>query len=96
MSKYEQEDLETLSVEELCAKYGSSKDAVKKAMYRNGYRKHKAIKIISPYKEPVFVADKQKCAEELRLSRRTIDRALKGERVPILDELNIKLEIVED
>ena len=96
MSKYEQEDLENLSVEELCAKYGSSKGAIKKAMYRNGYRKHKAIKIISPYKEPVIVADKQKCAEELRLSRRTIDRALKGECVPTLNELNIKIEYVEE
>lgn len=95
MNKYEQEDLENLSVEELCAKYGSSVEAVKKAMYRNGYRKHRAIKIISPYKEPVFVADKQKCAEELRLSRRTIDRALKGERVPILEELNIRIEYAE-
>jgi len=96
MSKYEQEDLETMSVEELCKKYGSSEQAIKKAMYRNGYRKYKAVRIISPYKEPVIVADKQKCAEELRLSKRTIDRALKGERVPILEELNIRLEIVED
>jgi len=96
MNKYEQEDLEIMSVEELCKKYGSSEQAIKKAMYRNGYRKHKAVKIISPYKEPVIVADKQKCAEELRLSRRTIDRALKGEHVPTLDELGIKIEYAED
>ena len=96
MNKYEQEDLENLSVEELCKKYGSSESAIKKAMYRNGYRKHKAIKIISPYKEAIYVADKQKCAEELRVSRRTIDRSLKGEKVKILEELNIKIMYVED
>ena len=96
MNKYEQEDLENLSVEELCKKYGSTEQAIKKAMYRNGYRKHRAIKIVSPYKEPVIVADKQKCAEQLRLSRRSVDRALKGERVAILDDLNIKLEYAEE
>ena len=95
-SKYEIEDLENLSVKELCEKYGSSEKTVKMALYRFGVRKHRAVRILSPYKTPVVVADKQKCAEELRLSRRTVDKALKGERVPILEELNIKLEYVEE
>lgn len=95
-SKYEYEDLDTMSVEELCAKYNANEKTIKMALYRFGKRKHRAIRIISPYKKPMIVADKQKCAEELRLSRRTIDKALKGERVPILDELNIKLEYAEE
>lgn len=95
-SKYEYEDLENLSVDELCKKYGSSKQAVVKAKYRLGIRKRKAIKIMSPYKEPVIVADKHKCAEELRVSVSTIERALKGLGVPTLDDLNIKIEYVEE
>jgi len=95
-SKYKLEDLERMSVEELCKKYGATESAVKKAKYRWGYRSHKAVRILSPYHEPVILADKQKCAEELRLSKRTIDRALKGEKVKILEELNIKIEYVEE
>ena len=95
-SKYEYEDLANLSVEELCEKYNVSEKTIKMALYRNGFRKHRAIKIISPYHEPVIVADKQKCAEELRLSQKTIDKALKGKRVPILEELNIKVEYAEE
>ena len=95
-SKYEIEDLETLSVKELCEKYSSSEEAVKKALYRFGIRKHRAIKITSPYKKPMIVADKQKCADELKVSRFTVEQALKGKRVPTLDELNIHIEYAEE
>jgi len=94
-TKYDLLDLETMSVDELCEKYGVSKATIKKALYRNGFRKHKKIKITSPYSEETYVADIQKCADELKVSRETVYRALRGEKVPTLDDLNIKVEYVE-
>lgn len=100
-SKYEERDLLAVisgdkSLQDVADLYGTTKQAVKKALYRYGYRVRRSIKIISPYKETIYVADKQKCAEELRVSARTISKALKGERVAILDDLNIRVEYAED
>ncbi len=95
-SKYDYDDLEKLSVRELCNKYGSSVQAIKKALYRNGIRKFKTIKITSPFKEPIYVADKQKCADELNISRQSVINALNGKNVKILDELGIKIEYAEE
>lgn len=96
-SRYSEQDLikiirKEAEIVDVARKYGSSVSAIKKALYRFGYRSHKAIKIVSPYKEPIYVADIQKCADELKVSRSTIERALRGDKVPTLDELNIKIE----
>jgi hypothetical protein len=100
-SKYKENDLikvikKQATVMEMAHKYGSSYQAIKKALYRYGYRCHKRIKISSPYKKDVYVDDIQKCADELKVGRTTIIRALKGESVPMFDELNIKVEYVEE
>ena len=98
--RYAQEDLEAvvrgeLTIEHLAYRYNTSPQAIKKALYRIGYRKHKQIKIISPYKT-IYVADMQKCAEELNMSVSSVKRALKGKPVPTLDDLGIRLEVVDD
>lgn len=98
--KYTQEDLEAvikgeLTIEHLAYRYNTSPQAIKKALYRIGYRKHKQIKIISPYKT-IYVADMQKCAEELNMSVSSVKRALQGKAVPTLDELGIKLEVINE
>ena len=38
----------------------------------------------------------QKCAEELNMSVSSVKRALKGKPVPTLDDLGIRLEVVDD
>lgn len=97
--KYDENDLikvikNQATITEMEHKYGSSYQAIKKALYRYGYRSHKQIKISSPYKKDTYVSDIQKCADELKVGRTTIIRALRGEKVPMLDELNIKVEYV--
>ena len=93
---YDETDFEkvasgSVSADEMAKKYKVKLSTFKKAFQRRGYRVRKRIKIVSPYKT-IYVSDIQKCAEELRLSRSTIVSALKGKRVPILDDLNIKIE----
>ena len=99
--KYNEDDLikiirKEATVMEISHKYGSSYQAIRKALYRYGYRAHKKIKISSPYKKDIYVEDIQKCADELKVGRTTIIRALKGEKVPMFDELNIKVEYIGD
>lgn len=99
--KYKEEDLlkiirKEADVMEIAHKYGSSYQAVRKALYRYGYRAHRKVKIISPYRDDIYVADAQKCAEELKVSKITIYRALRGQKVAMFDELNIKVEYAED
>lgn len=81
---------EEISVVELANKYGVSPNHIRQAMYNRGYHIHKRIVIVSPYKT-MYVQDKQKCAEELGVSRQTIVNALKGKRIPMFEELGIKV-----
>lgn len=99
-SKYDFNDLKAIakgekSKQEIADKYGVSIKTLNMALYRNDFRVYKQIKITSPYATK-YVADIQKCADELNVSRSTIKNALKGKSVPCLDELGIKVEIAED
>lgn len=94
ISDFEKVVKKEITVGEMAIKYGVSQSRIRQALNERGYHINKRIKIISPYKT-VIVQDKQKCAEELNVSRGTIVRALKGIRVPTLDDLNIKL-VYED
>ena len=94
-SKYDLDDFEKVitkekTIGEIAHKYGVSPNRIRQAMIERGYRLNKRIKIISPYKV-IVVQDKQKCADELNVSRQTVVRALKGIRVPTLDDLGIKI-----
>ena len=98
--KYDIEDFEAVAkgettVKELVKKYQSTPKQIRQALVQRGFHIRKQIKIVSPYKT-MIVADKQKCADELGVSRSTIAKALKGEKIPTLDELNIQLSYVEE
>lgn len=98
--KYLEEDLEaiakgTLDIEVVANRYGVSKDTLRRCLNRRGYHLRKVkIKIISPHKKKV-VGSIQECADELKVSRSTIENALKGKRVLLLEDMNITLEVVK-
>ena len=94
-SRYDLDDFEKIirreiTVKEIAEKYGVSQGRIRCALIERGYHINKRIKIVSPYKTMV-VQDKQKCADELNVSRQTIINALKGKRIPMFEELNIKI-----
>ena len=98
--KYLEEDLEaiakgTLDIEVVANRYGVSKDTLRRCLNRRGYHLRKVkIKIISPHKKKV-VGSILECADELKVSRSTIENALKGKRVLLLEDMNITLEVVK-
>lgn len=99
--KYEDDDLKAIankekSVSEIAIKYGVSSNAIRKALIRKGWFARKVrVKIITPYKTKT-VSSIQECADELQLSSATIRKALNGETIKTLEELNVRLEIVEN
>ena len=93
--KYDVYDLETMSIEELCIKYNSTPNAIRRMKsYHQIYKRKIRIRIITPYKTTI-VRSIQECCETLRLSRTTIKKALRGESVPILNDMGIRLEVVK-
>ena len=98
MAKYENDDFEKIkrkeaTIEEIANKYNVTKHSIVLAMNKRGiYTQKKAILIKAPYGNKV-VKSIQDCAYELKISRDSVKRALKGERVVILEELNIVLEV---
>lgn len=99
--KYEYEDLLKVSNHEMsskeCAeKYGTESKNIYKAMFRQRmFVYKKRIRIKTPYGNKV-VRGITACAEELKLSPTSVKRALRGERVVCLEELNITLEYAEE
>ena len=98
--KYDLDDFEKIvnkekTVGEIAKKYGVSPSRIRQALSERGYHINKRVVIISPYKT-IICQDKQKCADELKVSRQTIINALKGIRVPTLDELGIKIMYEEE
>ena len=99
-NKYDIRDFEKIvakemTVKEMATKYGVSEKKIRQALNSRGFHLIKRVKIISPYKT-IVCQDKQKCAEELKVSRQTIIKALKGERIPMFEELGIKIEYEEE
>ena len=98
--KYLEEDLEAVTkglvtIDDLAKDYGVSRDTLRRYLNRHGYHLRKIrIKIISAYGTQT-AGSLQECADTLKLSRKTIERALNGERVKVLEELGIKLEVVK-
>lgn len=94
--KYELQDLIRVangeeSIENIAETYNVSLNSVRCAMARRGiFKTKKKIKIVSPYKV-IIVNSIQECCDTLKLSRTTIKKALHGQRVPILDNLEIKI-----
>lgn len=98
--KYLEEDLEAIvkgqkTIDEVANQYGVSHDTLKRNLNRRGYHVRKTkVKVFTPYYTRVY-GSIQECADTLKLSRLTIVRALKGERVKVLEELEIKLEVAK-
>lgn len=99
--KYLEEDLEAIrrkekTVKEVADKYGVSQNALIRCLNRRKYYIRKMrIKIKTPYKTTV-VDSLQECADTLHLSKETIRQAIKGKRIKTLEDLNIKLEVVNN
>ena len=98
--KYELKDLEKvakgkMTIEEACDFYGVSRENFIKAMNRKGYYlKKTTIKITSPSKTKI-VKSFSACAYELKVSEQTIRNYLKGKRVKLFEDLDIKIEVVD-
>lgn len=100
-TNYEEKDLisiknKELTIEQVAEKYGVSCNSVIKAMNRRKiFTQKKRILITTPYQQRI-VNSIQECADILEMSRDSIKRALKGERVPTLDNLEIKVEVYDN
>ena len=93
---YDNNDFKTLTIDQIAQKYGVSRSAVIKAMNRRKiFTQKKKILITTPYEQRV-VSSIQECADILEMSRDSIKKALKGQRVPTLDNLEIKVEVIEN
>ena len=98
--KYNLEDFEKVvsgkyDIDELSKRYGVSHNALIRAMNRNGYYMRKTkIKIISPNKTKI-VYSYSACADELKVSERTIRNYVQGKRVKIFEEMEIKIEVLK-
>lgn len=98
--KYLDEDIEAvtnglITIDDLAKDYGVSKETLRRYLNRHGYYIRKVkIKIVSPYQTQVALSI-QECADTLKLSRTTIERALSGQRVKVLEELGITLEVMK-
>lgn len=96
--KYLEEDLEAIvkkqkTIKQVAEDYGVSQNAVIRCLNRRGYHTRKRrIKITTPYKT-VVVGSIQECADTLKLSVVTINKALRGIRIKTLEDLNVKLEV---
>lgn len=101
MTHYRKKDLVDIkngktTIEQVAQKYNVSTQSVIKAMNRRKiFTQKKRILITTPYEQRVANSI-QECADILEMSRDSIKRALKGERVPTLDNLEIKVEVYED
>lgn len=99
-SKYDLDDFEKivnkeLSVKDVAIKYGVSESRIRHALNDKGMYINRRIVVISPYKT-IVCQDKQKCADELKVSRQTISNALKGKRIPMFEELGIKIRYEDE
>lgn len=95
--RYNEEDLIAISkgektLEEIAEKYHVSKTTMLRALNRRGYFvKKRKIKIIAPYGTEI-VFGIQECADALLISTTSVKKALKGERIKVLDAIGIRLE----
>ena len=98
--KYNKQDFELIvekkkTVEQIALKYAVCPATLKRQMNRAGYYLNKRkILIISPYKL-IECNGISECARELNVSTATIQNALKGKRIKILEELEITLKEIK-
>lgn len=84
-----------LTLEDVAKKYGTSTHAIKCAMSRlRLYKKKVMVRLITPYKEQICGSINE-CAKIVGVSSPTINSALKGKRIPLLEELEIKVEVYD-
>ena len=98
--KYQDEDLKAIAdgkvtISEMAKRYGVPHGTMLNALNRHGYHVRKVkITIITPYSRKT-TSSIQECAEALKVSAPTIRKALRGEYVKVLEELEVKLEVVK-
>ena len=101
MSKYEIEDFEAIkkgdtSIQEVALKYGVSVKTLQMALNRSGiYLRKQTIIIHTPYGAKKCFGIKE-VANELNLSQWSIKRALHGHYPKTLNDLDIKLEVIDN
>lgn len=99
--KYDIKDFEDVAsgkkdVNSMCEYYNVSHKAFILAMNRKGYYLRKRrIKIMTPNQTKV-VSSISECAYELKVSDETIRNCLKGKRIKLFDEMNIKIEVLNN
>ena len=84
------------TINEVAEKYNTTPTAIKLAMYRRQiWRRKKRVLLVTPYKttECCSVED---CARKTNITPTTLLKALRGERVPLLEELNIKVKYIKE
>lgn len=98
--KYDDKDFEKVvkgkaTINEMSEFYGVSREAFILAMNRKGYYSKKTkLRITTPHKTKV-VYSFSACAYELKVSEQTIRNYIKGKRVKLFEDMNIKVEVVE-
>ena len=95
--KYDKEDLLLVAQgkatpKEMCDKYNVPYQTFMCALNRSGLyiKKHK-LKIITPYGNKIVYSFRA-CADELNCSEQTIRNYLKGKKIKLFEELEIKIE----
>ena len=63
--------------------------------YHKYYKRNRLYKITSPYKT-IICSSVREVSEKLGLCDHTVYKALKGGRVRVLEELEIKVEVIEN
>lgn len=86
--RYEHKEI---TVQDLCKKYNVSLNTMRKAINRRGIHPlKKRIVIKTPYKT-LICESVNEASDELRVSRTTVYYALKGQRIPLFEEMGIEI-----
>lgn len=95
--KYDYKDFQDIvdkktSFEEVAKKYNCSVDRIHRAMNKAGYYISKREIVITSPRIKKTCSSIQEVADELGISHTSVRKALKGERVKIIRELNVSLK----
>lgn len=99
--KYDYNDFQNIvdkkaTFEEIATKYNCSVDLIHRAMNKAGYYISKRQIVITSPRIKKTCNSIQEVARELGISHTSVIKALKGERVKILEDLKIKLEEIKN
>lgn len=100
MERYLDSDLEDISngtktFQDIAKKYGTNEKSVRRAFYRRGFVITRRYFVITDnYTGNVSYAESvTECAKLLNVSRQTIYDVIKGKKIDLFEEMNIKVEV---